>query len=348
MQVLLLCLALAQPSDAALRGLDPVALSGGREAPGREDLELSYGGYSYRFETPDSRERFLEQPQRWAIQWGGACGRMGPLSGLGDAQRFAVHGGRIFLFASDGCRDHFLSAPEPFVETPPRAPQPSDAERAEGARLVARAARAHGLGDEGLTGVLRFELTALQQGWTTRRQLVCDGRGRSERRVHYTPPADATDEEVLESRWVVGDDSFKVWAGEVTDMGSAARADALRQTLREPLALLALASRDDFIALPVEGAQARAVVVYVAGLTSTLQLDAETGRVLALSWRGRLNDGAARDVREVLDDFREVDGLLVPFAREVTLDGRRSDSSSVTWESVERLEAAPAGSFERR
>ena len=131
------------PSDEpelALHGLDPVSLCEGAEAEGREDLLVTRGRYVYRFASEESRARFLEDPERWGVQWGGGCGRMGPLSGVGSPERWTVHDGRIYLFASDECRAGFLSQPERYVVEPEARPR-LRARRARGRHGVGRARR---------------------------------------------------------------------------------------------------------------------------------------------------------------------------------------------------------------
>ena len=71
-----------------LRGLDPVALCEGREVPGSDTITATHEGYLYRFADEQSRERFHADRERYAVQMGGACGRMGPLSGKGAVDRF--------------------------------------------------------------------------------------------------------------------------------------------------------------------------------------------------------------------------------------------------------------------
>lgn len=99
----------------ALKGFDPVALADGKEVSGRSDLTATHGIYRYQFVDEANRRKFLSDPERFAIQMGGGCARMGPLAGLGNPDRFLVHEGRIYIFASDGCRSSFQKAPARFL-----------------------------------------------------------------------------------------------------------------------------------------------------------------------------------------------------------------------------------------
>ena len=122
-----------------LRGLDPVELAQGVEKKGVDAWTLDHGGSRYLFATEANLRAFETDPARFEIQLGGACGRMGPGSGRGSPSRFAVHDGRIYVFASDQCREAFLKAPEKFLDPDEPAPADDAAARAAGAALVEKA-----------------------------------------------------------------------------------------------------------------------------------------------------------------------------------------------------------------
>jgi YHS domain-containing protein len=88
-----------------------------KETKGSEGIYADRYGYRYLFATAANRSAFLKEPQKYEIQLGGACGRMGPLSGRGAETRYAVVKGKLYLFASDGCRTGFLAGPEKLLES---------------------------------------------------------------------------------------------------------------------------------------------------------------------------------------------------------------------------------------
>lgn len=119
--------------------LDPVLLlAHGQEQPGREDLTARFDRVTYRFASVENREHFLAEPRRWAVRLGGACARMGPLSGAGSQALWAVHDGGLYFFASTTCRSAFLSAPERFVPHDHEPPAASAEELARGEDLRQR------------------------------------------------------------------------------------------------------------------------------------------------------------------------------------------------------------------
>ena len=100
----------------ALRGLDPLELVAGNEVEGDPALTYDRNGFRYAFVSEENREEFHEEGGRYEIQLGGACGRMGPLSGTGDPDNFLVHDGKIYVFASDACRESFKKDPAKHVD----------------------------------------------------------------------------------------------------------------------------------------------------------------------------------------------------------------------------------------
>ena len=84
----------------------------------------------------------------------------------------------------------------------------------------------------------------------------------------------------------------------------------------------------------VEGFNVELVSVRSQGVESTLGIDPDTGRPLTLSYPGKHpRTGALGEFVTVFSDFRDVNGVMFPFARRVSLDGE--PSSSLSSESVE-------------
>lgn len=108
----------AAKTPPALGGLDPVFLCRGSERPGREDLVAAHGRYRYAFASEASREAFLSDPAAFAIQLDGACAYMaasGASPGSGDPDRYLVHDERIYIFATENCRESFALTPDEYV-----------------------------------------------------------------------------------------------------------------------------------------------------------------------------------------------------------------------------------------
>ena len=96
--------------------------------------------------------------------------------------------------------------------------------------------------------------------------------------------------------------------------------------LRLPVALLQL--RDDpgleAVALEdgeLDGTPVHRLHVSFDGHQQTLGIDVETGLVRSIEYRGTGFTGAPGDLRQVFSDYREVEGVMMPFASTVTFDG---------------------------
>ena len=72
------------PGGKAIRGTDPVAyFSQGKPVAGKPDFTYEWKGATWYFSSAANRDRFKENPERWAPQYGGYCA-------YGVAQGYAV------------------------------------------------------------------------------------------------------------------------------------------------------------------------------------------------------------------------------------------------------------------
>jgi YHS domain-containing protein len=320
--------------------------------PGLEELVQAHGRYTYHFADEESLALFRAEPERWGIRWGGGCGRMGPLSGVGDPDRWTVHAGGLYIFASDSCREGFLSAPELFVPAPVDHAPPSQEAQDSGRSWIERAVQAHG-GAAAIDGsdALQLVFEGVQSGWTQHLEQLLLRNGDFMRQSTWMPPDPEGDS--FETRWVLARESFVAEDDELFPVTSPDQLlDLRRLAQREPLALL-WARNDEGILVSHVGSGQLAdqavedVLVLHSGLATTLHLDPDSGRLRGISWRGRPGDGMTRAVVEVFTDWREVSGVLLPVARRVLVDGEESSSMAASWDEVELLAQAPRGALER-
>ncbi len=123
------------PAILAVEGLDPIYLCNGTKVLGQSAFSVTYLRHEYHFANARNMATFKKDPTRFAAQNGGACGRMGALSGKGNPARYVVDSGKLYFFASDSCRTTFLKSPETFTKpAPTKDPSPfestSQAEKA--------------------------------------------------------------------------------------------------------------------------------------------------------------------------------------------------------------------------
>ena len=76
------------------------------------------------------------------------------------------------------------------------------------------------------------------------------------------------------------------------------------------------------------------VAVDLDGLSARLAIDAATGRVLGISYRGRGPAGTFGEITQVFSDFRTVEGLTLPFKTTGTFNGEPDPARSITTASI--------------
>ena len=118
----------AQTSDVgeplALQGYDPVAyFADGKASRGIEKYQVSWDGVRYQFVTPEHREAFRRDPDKFEPQFAGLC-TMGLAAGkrvAADPEAWLVMDGRLYLFSSTHARDKFLQSPADYLAKAERA-----------------------------------------------------------------------------------------------------------------------------------------------------------------------------------------------------------------------------------
>lgn len=325
-QLTLLLTAWSLPAQTtALRGLDPVALCGGEELAGSTDFVVERGRYRYQFANAANRTSFEREPERFEIQLDGACARMGPLSGSGDPQRFHVHRQRIYIFASDQCRDGFVKRHDAFLAT--EEPAPTDAAAiAAGRLLVERAARAHG-------GVERL------RQWTSyyheREEQKDDTTQRW--RTHLRLPATARfDHDYTQGKqtWrnanvlVGGTSAFALVGDKAQPLGVDAKRELQRSLAAEPLVALRLVLDGAAVAVPagkreVAGIAVEEFAVWCHGQSVAFGLGNDD-RVRTSRCRSRAPGMWFGAVDRVFADHREHGGLTVPGSVQGFFEGKEA------------------------
>jgi len=301
---------------AALEGLDPVLLAQGKEEPGKQELTARHGRFSYVFTTAATRDQFLQDPERWGIQLGGACARMGdPVRGNADS--YYVHEGRIYVFGSDACYRLFKENPKRFLLEPVVWKPEAEALR-RGSALLAEIRRAMGI--EGMSG------------WKEVRKT---GGGSNERTLTATLPF-SIEAEMKNARF-----SFRhSIQGEKVEMISTMQgmsntltggaAKATRASYARDLLWLVSGSLD-----AVPGAGSGSVDVFSGAEIVTLRFDPATKRPVSAHWKGRGNESEIAEVSAVYSDYRAAEGGgTVPFQGRISVGGTAIPQQSWVLESV--------------
>jgi YHS domain-containing protein len=319
------------PKGPALEGLDPVLLTEGRDAEGKESLTVQRGRFLYRFASEETRDRFNKDPQRYAIQLDGACARMGPPVG-GDPNAYFVYNGRIYILGSSECYKHFKADAAKYLASEQnKAPwNPSTEARATGRALLAKALQSTG-GKERFAGVHSYVETRLIEG----------PRGvQTQARFALLPGSFGVETSFGQNHFgtlVLPEGAFAVYRAEAQripdSFGAAVRDDGAHDLL--PILIAAAGGPGkDFDAYYVgrEGGSDR-VVVKARGIVSTVQLDPATAQIQSIVYRGRGPEGDFGDLRIAFSDYREAAGMRLPFRGEATFGGAPFASRSWTIDS---------------
>lgn len=315
----------------AIKGLDPVALASGKEVAGKESIGAIYGLFEYHFASEENRKEFLKDPQGHGVQFGGACGKMGPFSGMGSPDRYFVHAGKIYLFASEGCREGFKAAPEQHIEVANPVPTGTAEEKKRGTELIELALKGFG-GKDKVDSLKSLEIHEASV-------YVIDGKETAyPHRLKFRFPLEVLLEDDFGSIYgyvVAGDKASQIAKEEMWPLESLVRDVARRQVLRYPILMLKNREHQDFVAFGradgvVGDIAVKRLEVALYGATSTWSIDPATGRVLEVAYFAR----QARNGDNVVQysDFRNVDGLTLPYARKRFFNGKESKSPVIRLE----------------
>lgn len=328
------------PPETQTFKLDAVEVLSGRETPGDAAIFVDHYNFRYLFATPANREAFLKDPSKYEVQLGGACGKMGPLSGTGSPARHAVCDGKLYFFASDGCRETFKKDPAARLDPPDAKPTGDAAAMKRGREMFERMVTAMG-GAARLNAINAYTLSLDEE---------VEAGGKKYHHVESWTvkfPEDVRHSDSWSSpAWVY------CWTGGPSGSGAAwheqesfqlhpQQREALEKVFfRQPLFIAKAGTRSDFVAVS-RGAgkmgerNVELVDVWFGGVGTTLGLDPSTGKLSAIQYRGRGAKGAFGSMVRVFGGEREADGVLVPTTTEASFEGVREPQKDSRLTSVE-------------
>lgn len=329
----------------ALEGLDPVLLIQGKEAQGNLKLSVTRGHFQYFFANEEDKALFEKEPAHYEIQLNGSCARMGaPVNGNPDL--YSVHKGRIYIFGSPDCKTRFDAAPEKYLEAenidkPGEAP--SAEARKKGDELIEKAVKAMGTATvlDGLTDYQEKSLSLQsRRGTDVEIRLSLTMLFPDRVRAEQTSP-DFANPTVIRKVAVVmsGGDAFAITNEGVNPIPDAYRADQQRELNRRPLAILRARKNSGFSAAAIGSAtiadnNVEEILVTIDGLSQVLGIDPASGRILSLSYKRRGPGGEFGQVVKTFSDFREVNGVTLPFKISATFNGQPWKEQSSTIDSI--------------
>jgi YHS domain-containing protein len=317
-----------------LKGFDPVELVDGREVKGEASLSVTRGRFRYLFANVQNKALFVKAPDTYQIQMGGGCGRMGSLSGEGNPDRYHVFDRRIYIFASEQCRNGFKAAPEQHLENPDAPPAGTAAEARRAKELLNLALK--GFGGAVQVDALKNYQAKIKLGYKQGDKL--DEYWQTETIAFPAQYRNEYDWRTSTSADVLSDGK----AVSINRDGTYEREEPVKEALvralhRQPLALLKARRQSGFVAYAagkgkVGETEIEWLKVGYKGATSTLGLDPQTGRLLQIAYRDRKN--IYGDVVKTFSDFRSVESLVLPFKIEESFNGNPQTSPIVTVDTV--------------
>lgn len=313
----------------ALKGLDPIALAEGQEIAGKDSIEARFGLFQYKFANEDNKKAFLRDPEAHGVQFGGACGKMGPFSGMGSPERFFVFEKRIYVFASESCRESFKKAPREYIEAPNAIPKGTDEERRQGGELVELALQGFGGRErvDELKTLDMYEDYLYAQG---------DKKLRYHHAVRCRFPLEIIMEDGLNPNlygFVVKDDKamqFEKQSHWLVE--SQVRDVARRQVLRIPIVMLKNRDHKEFVAfarpdVKVGDQWVKQVEVALHGAACLWSIEPQTGQVIEVKYHAR--NGKNGDFLVAYSDYAQAGTLKMPRVRRVHFNGKEITSPEI-------------------
>lgn len=334
--------AVAAPPARTLK-VDAVELVAGRVVEGKPEHTLERDGIGYLFATAESKAAFEKDPRKYEVADGGACGSMGPMSGVGDARRYAVHEGRIYFFASDGCRRTFLKDPSKCIETdePPVTGTAEQVAAGKGAigRMVAWAGGVEKLKslETYRAAVTTTELSGGKE-WTVVKETAVRFPGCFYQKEAWNESWFSTARSPEGGVSATSKGSEKVSEGQrrAFDRWMARWPVVLIKTCADPSAPGAVVCAGDGEGT-VAGVPVEFVKVSQMGANTRLAIEKETGRLVQLGFRGRDGGGAGQvgDSVRTFTKYATVGGITLPTAYTVSVNGKEVKGAGLAFETFE-------------
>ncbi len=136
---------------------DAVNLISKIETQGTLQFQREHEGFLYLFSTEVNLKEFENNLSKYEIQFGGGCGRMGSLSGLGNPEIFAIHDNKLYIFASQQCKSTFLGNSDKLIERDDPLPRLSFDQSEKGKYLLDKLIQFVG-GEENLCSLSNYKI----------------------------------------------------------------------------------------------------------------------------------------------------------------------------------------------
>lgn len=310
----------------------------GKDVPGLAEHSAVHGAYTYRFKNVENKATFEADPARYEIQLGGACARMGALSGTGSPKLHAVHEQQIYIFASGACRNAFLKNPTRYIEQAQTRPEGRSEAVAKGKEQMTRVLEHHG-GVEAIKALKSLRFTTVGEDEHKGEKVKT---GVTLRIGFDTGPTVRMEERWGQWAWgsaVQGEVGWLYDTKMIKGMVAQQR-EALRRVPNQTLAAALRAATDpeasvSRFATPKGGdPDLEYLLVWSDGCLSVLGTERATGRVATLRFCGRGPDLTLGEVEHRFSDYRPVAGVLLPFTVERRFEGEQWKDGVISYSEI--------------
>ncbi len=345
----------AQQAPSAVipvEGLDVVMLAEGKEVQGKESISVARGKYKYIFASEENKAAFEKDPARYEV--GEYCQRMGaPVTG--NADLWATHEGKIYIFGSDDCIRAFKESPKDYIE-PVRTPWKASAQdTARGRALLEKSVAAMG------------GAPVIDQANSFREVRSQKARNRDNTEYEATTeivrayPDGLRQVQVRPFGKIVtafsGNDGFVQFTGNDNRSNLRPTPDGARELLergflQDPFFLLRARKGTDFRAASagtgkVGESSVEWVEVEVQGQRLTLGIDPASGNLLSVSQVTRGVGGKYGNVQFQFSGYSAEGGLNYPRRAEALFNGQAVPTQSYSVTQVEVNKTVDAALFEK-
>jgi YHS domain-containing protein len=324
----------------ALDGIDPVQLiQTGKEVQGKPEFKVLRGGFEYLFASADNKAAFEKAPEKYEIQMNGACARMGAGAG-GNPSDYLVYDGKIYIFGSDDCHKRFAAAPARYLPRPP-APLPASAAAAsQGRALLDRAIKALG-GAERLDAMTTYaeSYSQIQKRGADEVPVTFKVSWRFPDAVRQERSMTFQGKSMSAAQLLTKDGGWFISQGRAFPTRPEGLETLNLEVRREIVPVLRSRQAAGFkvVALDaatVDGVKVDRMRIVNGAIDVTVGVDPASGRIHSISFVDRGPEAAIGDVTVVYSDYRQVDGVLLPFATKATFDGAPDPTRTRTIDTI--------------
>ena len=314
--------------------LDPVELVGGKEVKGDQNISHRHHRFEYYFANETNRKTFAADPEKYEIQMGGSCARMGGLNTGGLPEIYTVYNNKIYLFASKACRTGFLRSPDRLLDRADEKPE-GDVRSKQFGKLwldeVVSAAGAEKL-DELTT---YHQKSDRKKKYGDREYSVVNELAVQFNSTDFDAYQFSAFDDEGYAKLVRSNKARFVSTGEDLPMHAQQQTELHKMLLRHPLVILRSRNRDDFVAVAhqvEEGASTKYVSIHIDDTTTELGIDIKSNRIVSTRYQGRGPSSAFGEIKCTYSEFKTIEGITLPTKVQTTFDGIEFDDQSIEYD----------------